>query len=154
MSHGRRADRGDRAHVSLAGATWTFGAWIRAQVCIHTYSTFVTVANGAERRTGVSPGEAAHHCSALGRRISLANIIGKCTKEVLTGNDSHRVLGENEGSCPSDGLTPCLPVCAGQQRRAGFSYFCCKYSSSTRGNHPASSDQKRRQRRIRSRPSK
>lgn len=52
-----------------------FGALIRARVCIHTYSTFMTVAGGEERRTGVSPGEAAHHCSAQGRRASLANII-------------------------------------------------------------------------------
>lgn len=57
-----------------------FGASVRAQVRIHTYSTFMTVASGEERRTGVSPGEAAHHCSAQGRRIPLANIIGNISK--------------------------------------------------------------------------
>ena len=72
-------------------------------------------ASGEKRRTGVSPGEAAHHCSTQGRRISLANIVGnmspKCTKEVRTGSDSHRVAEKEYKSCLTDGLTPCLSVC-------------------------------------------
>lgn len=41
-------------------------------VWIRTYSTLKTAASGEDRRTGVSPGEAAHHCS---RQMPLANII-------------------------------------------------------------------------------
>lgn len=99
------------------------GALIRAQVCIHTYSTFMTVASGEERRTGVSPGEAAHHCSAHGRRISLANIIGKYTKEVLTGSDTHRLSVRAKTKTRElwkrrrDSMSA---VCGGQRRRTGF----------------------------------
>lgn len=96
-----------------------FGALVRAQVCVHTYSTFMTVASGDERRTGVSPGEAAHHCSAQGRRISLANIIGKCTKEVLSGTDTHRALGKKTRKLSyrrSDSLSACLGWTAASDR--------------------------------------
>lgn len=48
---------------------------------IRTYSASMSVSGGEERRTGVSPGDAAHHCSAQGRRGSLANIIGNVSKK-------------------------------------------------------------------------
>ena len=82
-----------------------------------------------KRRTGVSPGEAAHHCSAQGRRASVANIIGNLSEmppeEVLTGAVRHdETWRDQQGTEPSREpnrrrsvrLSVCLEPTAASQR--------------------------------------
>lgn len=58
--------------------------WDKCRQTLHLrviYSKFMAVVWIVERLTGVPPDEAAHHCSAHGRRISLLNITRVQNKE-------------------------------------------------------------------------